>query len=178
MKLYLVDTEKLYTFDLPNKVNGSFLFSFRGINNIENTINIDAVDEKWVIKSNGNVDVIANSTKIESATLRDYIEYKLQVGGRKNIDYLYAMPSYDENVYKYEVKNSITTITIGKVNCNISYNNEQLLPAQLNISRSGNDWYVVPAQSDSASSFLNNKKIKIATKIYTGDVIFINGLKH
>ncbi|MBR4262369.1 MAG: type VII secretion protein EssC [Bacilli bacterium] len=177
MKLYLVDTEKLYTFDLPNKVNGSFLFSFRGINNIENTINIDAVDEKWVIKSNGNVDVIANSTKIESATLRDYIEYKLQVGGRKNIDYLYAMPSYDENVYKYEVKNSITTITIGKVNCNISYNNEQLLPAQLNISRSGNDWYVVPAQSDTASSFLNNKKIKIATKIYTGDVIFINGLK-
>ena len=46
MKLYLVDNEKLNTFDLPEKVTGSYLFSFKGNNNRENAINIDSSDNE------------------------------------------------------------------------------------------------------------------------------------
>ena len=176
MKLYLVDTEKLYTFDLPNKVNGSFLFAFKGKDNRENTINIDAVNDNWIITSNGSVDLLNNGSLQPEMVLKDFMEIPLQVIGEKENKYLYSLPFNDKSMNKYAIGQN-TTITIGNANCNISYNNKLVLPAHLNISSSGGDWYVVPAKEEQAKSYLNNKRIKLATKIHTGDVIFINGLK-
>ncbi len=177
MKLYLVDTEKLYTFDLPNKVNGSFLFAFKGRDEREKTINIDAVNDSWVIKSNGSVDILNNGGGVQpTLTLSDYIEVPLQIIGEKENKYLYSLPFNDKNMTKYAVGQT-STISIGSGNCNIQYTNPLVVPAQLNISLSGNDWYVVPVNDEKAHSYLNNKRIKMATKIHTGDVIFINGLK-
>ena len=176
MKLYLVDTEKIYTFDLPNKVNGSFLFSFKGKDNRENTINVDAINDNWVIKSNGSVDIINNGSLQPELILKEFMEFSLQVIGEKELNYLYSLPFNDISMNKYAIGQS-TTITIGNGNCNISYNNKLVLPSQLNISFSGGEWYVVPAKEEQAKSYLNNKRIRLATKIHTGDVIFINGLK-
>ena len=81
MKLYLVDNEKLNTFDLPEKVTGSYLFSFKGNNNRENAINIDSSDNGWIVKSNGSVNIINNKAISPTVILKDYLELNLQLLG-------------------------------------------------------------------------------------------------
>ena len=177
MKLYLVDNEKLNTFDLPEKVTGSYLFSFKGNNNRENAINIDSSDNGWIVKSNGSVNIINNKAISPTVILKDYLELHLQLLGEKTGRLLYTLPTNDKNTVSYSAQGA-TAITIGKApSCNINYNNPNVLPAHLNISQSGNDWYVVPAKEENALAYLNNKRIKMATKIYTGDIIFIFGMK-
>ena len=177
MKLYLVDTDKIFTYDLPNKVNGSFLFNFKDKNDEEHTINIDAVNDKWILSNNGSVNAVLNNN-LKTVALIDYAEIPLKISGSDSLRYLYCLPFNDKNIKKYSITNDITTITIGKSpECNIYYNNSFLQNNHLNISKSGNDWYVVPSKDQNAKSYLNNKRIDIVRKIHTGDIIFINGLK-
>ena len=159
MKLYLVDNEKLNTFDLPEKVTGSYLFSFKGNNNRENAINIDSSDNGWIVKSNGSVNIINNKAISPTVILKDYLELHLQLLGEKTGRLLYTLPTNDKNTVSYSAQGA-TAITIGKApSCNINYNNPNVLPAHLNISQSGNDWYVVPAKEENALAYLNYWKI-------------------
>ena len=60
MKLYLADEEKLNTFNLPQKVSESFLFSYTpNFTNIEVFFNIYSKDGSWYIKNND--DIIINN---------------------------------------------------------------------------------------------------------------------
>ena len=133
MKLYLVDTDKIFTYDLPNKVNGSFLFNFKDKNDEEHTINIDAVNDKWILSNNGSVNAVLNNN-LKTVALIDYAEIPLKISGSDSLRYLYCLPFNDKNIKKYSITNDITTITIGKSpECNIYYNNSFLQNNHLNI---------------------------------------------
>ena len=42
MRLYLLETNKIYKFNLPIKIDGSFLFSYKDSKNkIENILNVE-----------------------------------------------------------------------------------------------------------------------------------------
>ena len=63
MKLYLADEEKLNTFDLPQKVGESFLFSYiPNFTNIEVFFNIFSTDNSWYLRNND--DITINSSEV------------------------------------------------------------------------------------------------------------------
>lgn len=49
MRLYVLEKEKLHKFNLPHKIEGSFLFSYKS-KNMEKIINIEAYESKWQLK--------------------------------------------------------------------------------------------------------------------------------
>ena len=62
MRLYLTDVNKVHIFDLPLKVDGSFLFFFKDIKtHTDNTLSVEEKDNKWQLKSNGNVNIVINN---------------------------------------------------------------------------------------------------------------------
>ena len=88
LRLYIQDKNNLVKFNLPAKVDGSMLFSFKSsVNGIENSINIDSNDEKWILKSNGNINIIgSNGSSIDSVVLSDYMCVPVSMSGVQ--DYL------------------------------------------------------------------------------------------
>ena len=75
MRLYIQTSKILRKFNLPAKIDGSMLFSFKlEENGLTNSINIDAINNQWVLKTNGNVNIIGNDGNfLPEMTLRDYM---------------------------------------------------------------------------------------------------------
>ena len=66
MKIYILDKYKITKFNLPEKIEDSFLISYSGYNNKkDNFITIEAEDNKWQLKSNGHSNIISNSGIID-----------------------------------------------------------------------------------------------------------------
>jgi penicillin V acylase-like amidase (Ntn superfamily) len=61
MRIYLIDDKKIDIHVLPSKLGSAFLMHYSSLDDdSDNIITIEAEDNKWVIKSNGNINVIMN----------------------------------------------------------------------------------------------------------------------
>ncbi len=178
MRLYLADFNKLYIFDLPQKVDGSFLFFFKDYKtHNDNTISVEEKDNRWQLKSNGNVNIVLNNQIVPEITLQEYSCIKLLIGNQNEQTFLFCLPSNDKNILKYDMKN-ITQLTVGSdQSCNIIYQFNLIAPLHLSITCENNDYYVTPINDANYNSFLNNNRITYKTKLNVGDIIFVNGLK-
>lgn len=178
MRLCLLDVNKIYHFDLPVKINGSFLFSYKDPKTkIENILNVEEINNKWKLKSNGNINIVINNQIMAEIELNDFNCISLKIGTSGEQKYLFCLPSNDKNVTKYSVEN-IASITIGSdPNCNIIYSNPLMAPNHLSLVLDNGEYYVVPINDNNIYSYLNNERIIRREKLHVGDVIFINGLK-
>ena len=78
MIIYILQENKYFTFSLPNVVEGNFVLSDYDDNGFKrNLVNIDAVNSKWIIKSNDNAKIFEN---VNSLNFIDAIELKEQNG--------------------------------------------------------------------------------------------------
>ena len=68
MKIYLFSNEFLFSFMLPNDVIGSYSFD-ENENKTSKLINIDAINNKWVMLSNHDVDIYYNGHKEDKVEL-------------------------------------------------------------------------------------------------------------
>lgn len=76
LKLYIADEQKLAKYDLPEEIQESFLISYKPSNSKrEYTINIEASEDKWFLKSNGLVNIIQNENIVMEAPLSYYCFY-------------------------------------------------------------------------------------------------------
>ena len=74
MRLYIQEQNRLIKYNLPAKVDGSLLFSYKSYDTgIENSINIDSNQNNWILKSNGNVNIVGTNANVTEAVLSDYI---------------------------------------------------------------------------------------------------------
>ena len=177
MKIFILDKYKITRFNLPEKIEDSFLIPYNGYGNPNETfVTVEANGDKWQLKSNGTVNIIDGITLIDNVFLENYSCYSLKVLGQKEYATLFAIPSKDEETYKLEFKN-LTSISIGSnPNCNIYYRNNLTNKLHAEIKLVNNEWYIAGSADDSFRTYINGDRI-LTAKLNIGDVIFINGLK-
>ena len=179
MRLYIQDQSSLLKFNLPAKIDGSMLFSFNSSNGIENAINVDAVDNKWVIKSNGNVNIIDNNSDaiVDEMALENYMCLKISISGVADYLYAFCLPSIEENKFNYDIGN-VNTISIGKnADNNIVYQQGLMLDKHALLKLENNNWFITPVADAKSFIYVNNQRVLSPTPIFGGDIIFMNGLR-
>ena len=175
MRLYIQDKDNLLKFNLPSKIDGSVLFSFLSSNGIENSINVDAIDNKWVIKSNGNVNIIDNNSNavLDEIVLDNYKCLKISISGISDYLYVFCLPSIEKNIYNYNVS-GITSISIGKSSDNnIIYRQGLMMEKHAIIMFEKNNWFIMPYSGNDSYIYVNNQRVVSPTPIFGGDIIFI-----
>jgi len=177
MRIFILDKVKITKYNLPNKIEDSFLVPYNGYDNIkDNYITVEATEDKWQLKSNGTVNIVDGVNILETAFLDNYSFYNLKVLGQTDCITLFAMPTKEEETYKLQFKN-LNVISIGSsVNCNISYKNELTDKLHAEIKFINNEWYISSSVNEDYKTYVNGEKI-VTAKLNVGDVIFINGLR-
>ena len=175
MRVFILDRDKITKFNLPKKISGAYVIDYLPVDSkIRRSVNIEAQEDKWMIKSNGSVDVVTSSVD-GIVELKEYSFYQLRIKDRNDVLILYCMPSVEESYKKYRLNQ--TTITIGSsANNAIQYNNKLVMQTQIQITKQQDNWYIQAAESDTLFAYLNDIRIK-AKKLKAGDVIFLYGLK-
>ena len=178
MRLYLLETNKIYKFNLPIKIDGSFLFSYKDSKiKIEYILNVEEFNGSWKLKSNGNVNIFLNGNIMPDMVLQDYGCVNLRIGSNVEDKYLFCLPSNDKNISKYEV-GTTTSLSIGSgADCHIVYTNNLTSEKHLEIEFDNGEYYAVPINDAKICSYLNDERIVRREKLHVGDILFINGLK-
>ena len=169
MKIVLMKSEKLENFVLPKNIYGNYwIFDYDNDNKKRNLVNIEGVDNKWVLKSNFEVKVYVNNTLLESVILDEYCFYKLKLGNETII--LYTEPIIDKSFVKLRINKN--PIYIGN-NDNISY---KLLKEKNLCLDYKDNCYVIIDLKKTGLLYVNDINVE-SSKLKYGDVIFICGLK-
>ena len=180
MRLYIQEKSSLIKYNLPAKVDGSMLYYFKStINGMENSINIDSKDGKWILKSNGNVNILGNNNSIiPEVALSDYMCIPVSVTGLTNYLCIFCLPSTEETQFAYDI-GKMTSITIGKgPDNNIVYQQNMMADQHAIIKFENNSWFIYPTTTDqNVCIYVNNQRVFKATPIFAGDIIFMNGLR-
>ena len=89
MKIFILDKYKITKFNLPEKVEDSFLIPYKGYNNKnDNFVTVEANEDKWQLKSNGAVNILDGTNTVNNITLENYNYYTLSYLLKKNILHL------------------------------------------------------------------------------------------
>ena len=76
MKIMLMDASKLVNLVLPKDIFGNYWI----VNDRkENLVNVEAVDNNWVLKSNSEVKVFRNGTAVEETLLEEEKFYTITI---------------------------------------------------------------------------------------------------
>lgn len=172
MRIFLVEEDKIFKYELPSKIEDSFVVNHKTSKGKDCILSFEADQGKWKIKSNGSVDVVNNSTFSDEASLIDYGSYDLKVVSSQENIVLYALPTVEVETYKLEFK-GLKQLLIGKENnCNICYHNNNIAPSHALITYEGQNWFI----NANDATYLNGNRVTKAV-LHAGDTIFIKGLK-
>ena len=179
MKIFILDKYKITKFNLPEKIEDSFLIPYKvKRKKQEHVVTIEGENGSWYLKSNGNVNVMNGtfaSSKCQLPTDK-YTNYDLKILGSDDPVVLFAMPSNDKEVYKLNVQ-GLTNISIGSAQkTNICYSHELMDEVHAEIKFLNNEWYITTSTNEKAKTYVNYSRV-VTSKLSIGDVIFINGLK-
>lgn len=178
MRVLLVDKEKITKLTLPEEIDGVFTMEYiPNDSKIPKELSIEAIDNQWVLKSNGSINVLENNRVIASCVLTDFLHIEVNINATTtNLD-LYCMPNIDINKQRLAVVSE--TITIGSSADNaIIYTAPNTRTVHAGIYKKENKWKIaVPENSTDCLIYLNDKIVKSSSSIFAGDIIFINGLK-
>jgi len=174
MKLYVCENEKIIELKLPQKIDGSFLFTYKtSSDKVENSLSIDSENGQWKLKSNGNINIMDNNEFVDNIFLEEYkFMYLANILENKYVP-LYCLPTYDKNSIKYVTANQIR---IGKNPSNeIVYNQTNINDISAIISKKENKW-IITSPSEKTNIYVNKRKINVSKELKVGDIIFIEGL--
>lgn len=184
MKIILQEKEELLSFNLSKEVSGNYWISNSKRNNL---VNIEAIDGKWILKSNIDFkivkdvnneekEILTNINQLDSIELKHYLSFYIVELSTNEMYKIYCMPIYDDSMIQLIIDYKNTTkITLGNnktaiINCNLSdFIKEQLIISFENgICRVKNNNIKVPLY---INNILSNEQI-----LLNGDMIFINGI--
>jgi len=180
MRVYIIKQNKIKDLLLPEKIEGNYwIIDYDKVGIKKNIINIEASPNGWKLVSNNdyicyNPESIKNEYYIYQF-LSDYTFFKVKSrDGSINYD-IYCSPTKENFDVALKLNNNSTTdYYIGSGNnCNIKYSGLNEVHAVLRVDK---DTLSVYPYKDSRI-FINNVNITKNQKLYTGDIIFIEGLK-
>lgn len=119
MKVFLADNKKITKYQLPSKIDDTFLINYL-IQDKEYSILFKMVDGKLHLKSSGTVNVIINEEVKDFVKIDFYKKYNLKIVGLPYYIETYFMPNF-ENLFKVSF-GSLESINIGSdPTCHIQY---------------------------------------------------------
>ena len=173
MKIAILDLQRIKYFELPSKIDGSFLVCDEQNDN-SSLFNIESVNNIWVMTSTDETQIIDGNNVVNYIQLVPNCFYRLKCETGTKI--IYAMEMYDNTFSSYKISNNSGFIIGKNQNCNIVYNNPYILD-QHAIFKYNNGKWNVQITNDSLV-YLNNIKLNtINTELENGDFIFIYGIK-
>ena len=177
MIVFILDKFKLTKFNLPEKVDDSFLIPYKGYNNKSDIfVTVEASEGNWQLKSNGTVNIIEDSEIIESSILVNYGSYYLKILGQEEPVVLFSLPSKEKETYKLKLGDK-KIIKIGtSQSSDIYYKNDSVASTHTEIKFVNNEWYIAANTDERYKTYVNGVRI-LTSKLKVGDVIFINGLR-
>lgn len=177
MKILLIKNNRLYNYKLPNKIKDNFwITDIDSFNNIRNLINIVAIDEKWVLRSNYETKIVSPDRTYDEVPLVEYNFYTIKCENERDYYYIYAMPNVDNTYVSYKINNN-GNLMIGKhASNNIVYDHILINDVHARLYYQNGLWQILDNKS-SFGIYVNDKKITNSYRLKNGDIIFIAGLK-
>ena len=190
MVLTLVGKEGIYKMVLPEIAKDSYWISNENSGTKKELVNIEAVNGKWQITSNNYQKVInQEAVDLENMTIKQQnnvfltkavleVDHSYYICGAdfSELYILYCSPTYEQNFYHLDIKNT-NEISIGRGHDNqISYNDKLVSPVHAKLSFSEEKCFIENIDNK-YGTYVNNKKVIDKQAIFNGDVIFIMGLK-
>lgn len=174
MKIYLFLPTKIMSFSLPMDIVGSFSFD-ENPKEENKLINIEARNNKWMIYSTGNVNLISNNNIIGYTELKSDSFYIIRRG---STDYLiYVTDLYFNSIEAYEYNTNIDLLIGNNNTSNIQYPCPLLNDLKITIKNIDNN-LLLEKTNNSNGVYINNKALtKDKYYIRMGDNINIYGLK-
>ncbi len=174
MLIYLIKDNRLETFTIPVEVNGNFWITDSENNGKRNLINLEAIDNQWLMTSNYDFDLYVNGKIVENTLVNNNSFYFLKHHSTSEVIMIFCTKINGEVTY-YSVHGT-NDILIGKnTNCHIKYNNNLIAPLHTKLNYIHNKWQITNLDP-SYRTYVNGFAIDNAI-ISNGDVIFIMGLK-
>lgn len=175
MRISIIKKDKIDNQLLPIKVYGSFWLNDNDANgNERRLIIIEAINDKWLIRSDSEVTIIANKEKVNETFLNNYGFYELKLKNNETI-LIYCSPINDPSYFQMAIKTE-GEIAIGSgEDNNIIFNSPLIAPNHAKLIYKNKKWSVIDLKSDNGF-YINGKAFKNDNLKY-GDVLFIMGLK-
>ncbi len=175
MQLTIIKKNQLSLFTLPEDIMGSYwITDFENGRKI-NLINIEATEIGWNIISNNDAFIVDNKDiMVPSAILKDYNFYLLKNNYKNEKYYLYCSPVYDKT---YKELGIATSISVGSDKSNEICYRLGGIPKKAYKIEKKDKWFYMNILDDSASVYVNQKRVLKTKRIEYGDVIFTFGLK-
>ena len=172
MLVYIIHSDKIYTFKLPRDISGSFiLHDFDSNNTKRNLLSITSNNNEWIFKSHDEVKIIENNDVLDECKVEIYKFYRLKVARDENV-LLYVAPGYNNDFINKDV------LINSKINSNssdISYKIPETLNLDIDLLYDGTCFYV--KNNNTKIPIFVNSNLFIEGKLDNFDELFIMGLK-
>jgi len=176
LRVLLIQGNNIQKFVLPEIIDGNYWINYYNTNNkLKDLLNVEAVDGKWKLNTNQDVEIYHNNQIITSEFLVDYDYYLLKIHGDSLPMILYIMPTYEQQSFNLKILQD-SEFTIGSSENNaIVYKNGLIADIHAKFSKV-DGLFTVFSMSNDVGTYVNDTKI--AEKVLSiGDVIFLGGIK-
>lgn len=175
MLIYILHSDRIYTFRLPKEATGNYILTDNDSDgHIRNLTNISAIDGKWYINSNDDIKVNYNGKQYDQIQIVEYNFYSINLYKKENI-ILYICPGNENNIIVKEARQD-TNIIIGKESsCDITYLSNNVFPKQIELEYTNKRWSYKNL-NPTIPVYVNKKNVKQAI-LNDFDTIFMMGLK-
>lgn len=177
MLISLIKKNKIRNLILPNNIYGNYWVTDYISNNQEqNLINIEAFEGNWKLNSNQDVVILENNNEKNFVILQNYGFYLIEIKSTKERLLLHCAPVYD-NTYKYYYLVNDISITIGSDIKSIINYKHPLVNKEHAVLKFKDNKFSIQDNKSKIGVFVNDQRINGEQELYSGDVIFISGLK-
>lgn len=172
-----ISKSHINSISLPEKIKGQFWLYETLKTCDERLVNIEGVNNQWIIKSTRQVKILDNQNNLlKSSSLSPSSIYALiKSDGEKVIVFTEPITEDRQIFTKYLVKDDID-ITIGRAEENdVCYVNKVVSSRHAILSHRSGKWFVQDVNSTNGT-FVNRTRVT-KTELIVGDTVFIMGLK-
>lgn len=173
MDIILLGNKTIHKLRLPSKIEGSFFLTDPITN--ENLLNIDAVDNNWVLFANSETEITNISGNfVAESKIKNNDMYLINNSNKKKI--IYCTDTVDETIKLYKV-NSDFEFTIGKQgDSNIVFDGPCIQNQHMKLTYQNGNWFIQVFPNSFV--YKNNKFIsKQYESLNYGDTLFTFGLR-
>ena len=175
MLIYIMHSDKIISFKLPKKIDGSFVLTdFDSNGSKRNLITIESKNDKWFAISNNDVKIVENSKYIEEKELNLYSFYQLVLFGTEVI-VIYVLPAYEKNQKLVGVGDNNSVFVGSDSSCDIVTSLSQIAAKQLELTQTPKGFFLKNL-NPTLPVYVNKNRID-SCYLTNFDTIFIMGIK-
>ena len=176
MIIYILHSDKYFTFRLPKKKSGSYVlhdFDSHGFKRNLVSVTVNEQQSGWVIHSSDSIRILYNNNDVDKIELKEFEFYTLKTNAENIV--LYVSPGFDRTFVSKQIPDN-TTLTIGSSAENdIVFPNSGVADKQVEIVYIDGE-YTFKNLNCSVPIYVNGI-VYTECKIRNFDDIFIYGLK-